>query len=165
MNHVEFRVRSACTSMQEAGGGPAEAEVVILVDGADLLDAVREVERPFARAEGHPDLAGGYAGMPAAVVAPPARLLLGEDEWALDGRVSLFRCACGSEGCWPLMARIEVNGETVTWRDFQQPHRGPSSAAGHWRHDALGPFVFARAQYEEALARLACDAAAWGPPA
>jgi hypothetical protein len=164
VNQVEFRVVDAFTSMQEFGGEPPEAEVAILVDGRDLLDAVREVERPFARAEGDEARAGKYAGMPAAAVAPPARHLLGEDEWAEEGRVALYRCACGSEACWPLMARIEVDGGTVTWSDFRQPHRGPGSPAGRWRHDALGPFVFDRAQYDDALARLARDAAAWRPP-
>lgn len=164
VNHVEFRVRDADTALEEHGG-PPDAEVEIRIDGRDLVALAAEVERPFAEAEGETALAGSYAGMRTELMAPPARLLWGEDEWAEDGRVSLLRCACGSEACWPLMARIEVGEETVTWHDFAQPHRGPASPGGHWRYDRLGPFVFDRAQYAAAVERLGRDAAAWRPPA
>jgi hypothetical protein len=55
MNRLDLRIQR---------GEEVEAEVVrILIDGRDLIDLVRPIELPFARAEGHPELAGGYDGL------------------------------------------------------------------------------------------------------
>ena len=48
-------------------------------------------------------------------------------------------------GCWPLEAAIVVSDGVVTWTDFRQPHRQDRD------YRALGPFVFDRPQYEEAV--------------
>lgn len=80
-----------------------------------------------------------------------------------DGNaVLLMQCECGEVGCWPLLAKLEVTDTTVTWSDFQQPHRGPQSPAGWWRYDNLGPFSFDRVQYEAALARMQAELAGEG---
>ena len=42
------------------GGGP---EVRVLIDGRDLVALAREVEAPWAAADGQPQLAGGYRGL------------------------------------------------------------------------------------------------------
>ena len=121
----------------------------ILVNGKDLAELAAEIERPFASAEGHSEIAGQYQGLAWHEVAAPSRHLLGEplaDTIAdVNGRVTLLRCACGEAGCWPLVARIEIEDETVRWSNFAQPHR-PS-----WKYDSLGPFTFDRREYEAAL--------------
>lgn len=120
----------------------------IRVDDRDLLEYVRATEMPFAAAEGHPDLAGKYAALPA---------FMALESLAAQGVVSLYDCDCGCFGCWPLRVRIAVSENTVAWSEFEQPHRGPNSRAGWWRYDELGPFEFARGEYAAALARALTD--------
>jgi hypothetical protein len=60
----------------------------------------------------------------------------------------LLGCSCGEWGCWPLLARITAAGDSVTWTDFQQPHRKQRD------YSAFGPFSFSRKQYDDALAQL-----------
>jgi hypothetical protein len=143
MNRLELKIISA---------GQAE-EVRLLVDGVDLFERVRGVERAHAEREGHPRLAGAYAALPAAAVLPPSRHLWGEDALlgCRDGTVALGICDCGEPGCWPLLARVTVDEARVTWSEFRQPHRGPSARAGHWTYESFGPFVFERDAYQHAL--------------
>jgi hypothetical protein len=114
--------------------------VHVLIDGRDLIDIVRSVEGTFAAAEGHPKLAGAYAG-------------LQPEEWANlpeqygDGRAAVLACECLEVGCWPLRAKITVEAATVTWSDFEQPHRA-------WTYESLGPFRFDRTEYEQEIARI-----------
>jgi hypothetical protein len=61
-------------------------------------------------------------------------------------------CTCGVSECWPLLVRITRKGGTVVWSDFRQPNRA-------WKHERLGPFTFAREQYEAALAAVTADSA------
>jgi len=56
----------------------------------------------------------------------------------------LLRCTCGINECWFLLVTITVLDAFVVWTDFEQFHR-------HWVYD-LGPFVFAKQAYLEALA-------------
>jgi hypothetical protein len=126
-------------------GSTEFSQVRVLIDGDDLIDLVRAVELPWARAEGHETLAGGYSGL-----AP--------DQWRElpeqyeDGRAAVLACDCGEVGCWPLRVRITLEDETVTWSDFQQPHRD-------WSYPGLGPFCFNRQQYEQEITRIAGAAA------
>lgn len=138
---------------------PVPAVVEIVVNGRRLAELVAEVELPFAAREGHPDLAGSYDGLPAEHVLPPSRHYLGEDAGyhdGADGRTTLLGCGCGEPTCWPLLARITLDGERVTWSDFAQPYR-PAAEAHGWRYDGFGPFVFDRAEYEAALAAAAAS--------
>jgi hypothetical protein len=154
MNSVEFHVQLSSRGPDDPLGGPWPI-VHLVVDGQSFLDIIRNLEKPFAVAEGHPDLAGGYEGLPAASVLPPSRHFLGapNEVWLKYGeKVSLYECVCGCPGCWPFLARVVVNSDSVCWSEFEQPHRGPKSVAGWWRYDALGPFVFDRGQYESHLA-------------
>jgi hypothetical protein len=140
---------------------PDSPELVILVNGRDLIDLVREAELPFALAESSPSIAGGYAGLPARLVLPPARHFFGEPLplYGDRAKVSLLECDCGVPGCWPLFARIDIDEQTVTWDDFEQPHRSPGRGrppAVTWRYDGLS-FRFDRAAYEEELRSAAAD--------
>ena len=118
----------------------------ILVDGRNLLDMVREVERPFAAAEGHPDLAGQYETLPSCHLLPNLR------KW-FRRRVSLFDCDCRCYGCWPFKVRISKTNRTITWSDFEQPHRGPNSKSSWWHYESLGPFHFDLVQYKAEISQ------------
>jgi hypothetical protein len=129
-------------------------EIEIEIDGESLVAKLRAFEMPLARAEGHPNIAGGYSGLPAASHLLPSRHFLGEQRHpeTRQGRLELLLCRdCGEIGCWPMLARIEVAEDRVTWTDFQQPHRAGRGKSAAWDYSSFGPFVFDRAHYEEAL--------------
>lgn len=136
-------------------GGSAEWDALeIWVNGVPLRKLARDAELPSALAEGNAQIAGLYAGLPPEEVLPPSTHFLGSREspyhYPEEGKTALVGCECGIVGCWPLLARVTVGDDRVTWSDFEQPHRGPGRP-GPWRYDALGPFVFPRAAYERAL--------------
>lgn len=147
MNDIAFRVQDRV--------GFAERVVQIEIDGRNLIEWLRELEAPFAHAEGMPDIAGSYEGLPLSAVAPPSPHFLGfpHPEYAADDgadRVAILVCReCGTSGCWPFELRITVSDDTVRWSDYRQPHRRA------WRYETLPPLCFARTQYEAALAALA----------
>jgi hypothetical protein len=112
------------------------------INGTPLLDLVREAERAqVTRLQTPADLAiiGSYQP---SRERPPAGLLDGAGS-AEDGRVLLFDCGCGSDGCWPLTVRVKVTERRVWWYSFNNRHRP-------WIYD-LGPFRFARAAYTQTL--------------
>jgi hypothetical protein len=125
------------------------------VNGESLIALVRAAELPSAEQSGTPSLAGAYGGLPPAVVRGPSSILLGRSEPTAEGpdprlyvhgeRVTLLACRCGDPGCWPLQARLGLEETRVTWSEFAQPHRST------WNLSRFGPFVFDRAQYEQAL--------------
>jgi hypothetical protein len=124
-------------------------KALVRIDGRPLLDIVRELEAPIAAADGQPDLAGKYDYLSAASVLAPSRQLLGEaarPSLEYGDRVSVLECECGCEGCWPLLMRITVTEDRVTWSDPQQWHRD------HWGYLSGWQLVFDRRQYEQALA-------------
>ncbi|WP_374566178.1 hypothetical protein [Ideonella sp.] len=129
--------------------------VELKIDGCNFIDLVREVEQPQAKRLGQLSIAGAYEW-----VANTAALRkeLAEGGQDPDDKIMVLACECGEPGCWPLLARIQVNEAEVVWSEFEQPHRGPDSAAGHWRYDELGPFVFSRTKYVEQLEKLEADA-------
>ncbi len=57
-----------------------DAEVHIIINGRDLIEILREIELPFATGEGHPSIAGAYAGLPKELIFLPSRHLLGEPD-------------------------------------------------------------------------------------
>ena len=134
-------------------------EAVPWVNGVSLIELARDVERPFAAREGHPEIAGGYRGLPGSVALGPGSVLLGHratDSAALyldEGQLTLLCCECGEPGCWPLTVHLEVDPDLVIWRDFEQPHRCD------WDLSALGAFVFERRQYEDAVTRASASQA------
>lgn len=122
-------------------------EIVVRVNGELLQDLARVVERPRADAEGHPDLAGSYAGLDPRIVEPDHFLSRPTEQWFEDRDTVLLDCECGFPGCWPLASIVTVEPTSVTWSGFLNGRRG-------WDLGALGPFVFDRRQYESALSSL-----------
>ena len=122
----------------------------VLVNGTPLAETIAEVERPSAARSGQPDLAGTYSGIPDYYLrkltvrdhflgAPGSDLACGSEE-----KTVLLACECGEPGCWPLMARVIVAVDTVTWSEFEQPYREA------WDYGGF-TLTFDRQQYENAL--------------
>lgn len=108
----------------------------IEIDGHDLVELARQVELPFADAHHRPlavDVRGGIR-----------QYLMG----SRCQTACLLGCECGEPECRPLVAEIEVARDTVSWSHFRQGSPDDRS------YDRLGPFVFARRDYERALAKL-----------
>jgi hypothetical protein len=129
-------------------------QIKIEVNGVELPDLVREAELPSARSDEEEEMAGNYIGLVAGYMRIDlAGQFLGGQGTPMfedDGeQTALLGCGCGEVGCSPLMARITVTDETVTWEDFEQPTRPD------WNYEGFGPFRFDRAQYERALMAIA----------
>lgn len=134
-NHLRFRVETIHNS---AGS------LVPEVDGTSLVTLVGGYES----ARGY-EPAGGYGGLvPEHFDFGDLSLFYlgsGARQWPQPGEAWLLGCDCGEVACWPLGARITVDGAKVRWSAFEQPHRP------EWDYSAFGPFVFARQQYEKAI--------------
>lgn len=127
--------------------GPLD-KIVIYIDGVNLLTMVKEFETPLAQKEGNPNIAGSYAGLAAGYYGENYFLADCCTEYGINkDKLALLECTCGYAGCWPFAAKITVNGDTVTWSDFEQPHR-------QWDYSTLGPFGFEREAYTKELAKL-----------
>lgn len=141
MNKIEFQIKETLFNDKPY------RESIILIDGRNLLDMIKEYELPFAQKEGNQDIAGGYMGM-----AP--QVLFDEVSKEKD-EATIFICkSCGEWYCWPMFISIEKENNKVIWKNFRQFHRGPDSPASYWDFSAFPVFVFDKRQYEEALERL-----------
>ena len=146
------RLQLSIATEYRHGFAEATQEIRLAVNGRDLADIARDVEREVGADR---KLAGKYRPLAEPhFQAGRNRLkdhLLGAARSSLsagpaDKTVMLVCADCGEPACWPLMARIEVEEKTVTWTDFEQPKRP------EWDLSGLGPFEFDRKQYEGALA-------------
>ena len=125
-------------------------QIKIEVNGVELPDLVRAAELPSAQADEEEEMAGNYIGLVGGYmrIDLAGQFLGGQGTPMFEGeggKTALLGCGCGEVGCSPLMARISVTDETVTWEDFEQPTRPD------WDYQSFGPFIFDRAQYERAL--------------
>ena len=124
--------------------------VKILINDEDLTDILKEIEMPYAMAEGHPNLAGKYEGIAAQYIFYPSKHLLGEVNPILhytEGKISVLDCSCGCYGCWPFEVKISIKEDRIIWSNFEQPHRSFEI----WNYKDLKPFVFDRKQYENEI--------------
>lgn len=122
--------------------------VAIVVDGRPLADLAGDVECAEIRAGKTEGPVGTYLPMTVVNVRGPAHFL-GQPEVSQfgDGDTVLLGCICGTWDCWPLSAHIDVRHDVVEWRGFRHGFR-------EWDYQALGPFVFDRAAYEEQFAAI-----------
>jgi hypothetical protein len=125
-------------------------QIKIQVNGTDFPELVKEAELPSARGDEEEEMAGNYIGLVAGYmrIDLAGQFLGGQGTPMFESteeKTALLGCGCGEVGCSPLMARITVTDDTVTWDEFEQPTR-PG-----WDYDGFGPFTFDRAQYEQAL--------------
>ncbi len=131
--------------------------VDIFINGQNLIDLVREQELPFDEAEGHPNIAGGSAGLSIHNFEDIYNLFLSlpNEIHPSQEQIPVFGCkSCGELICWPLMVRIVVDDALIRWSDFNQPYRTGKRNVKPWLYHGFGPFQFDRTQYEGALMKL-----------
>lgn len=124
------------------------AEVVPVVDGQELTDLIHAFEKRV----GIETRDVSYGGLiPSSFRFGPLR----NHFLAADGafvnkqhKVPLLGCRCGEWGCWPLLASVTADDDTVRWSAFDQPHRPERD------YNEFGPFQFARDEYEDELGAL-----------
>lgn len=137
VRRLELRVREGTLPWDETTPCPT---VDLVLDGRDLQGWLA----PHLPRE-HRDT-GGYLGHP--VGADLRALLLGrwsgDGDEAFEGRTALLGCTCTVIGCSPLVARITLTDETVTWSEFSR-YRGP-----HFDYEPL-ELQFERSAYEAAI--------------
>lgn len=147
-------------------GGGGYQPATIRINGIDLVELVRDVERPLVQREieqraalGEGDLedfSGQYMQMSERELRLPSRELL-DEPWDTAGKgfvlapddprrrkATVLGCTCGITECWFLLVRITILDDVVLWSDFEQFHRP-------WIY-SLGPFVFDRQAYLQQLA-------------
>jgi hypothetical protein len=144
-------------ALAPAGGDYADdlTQIRIEVNGTDLVDLVRQAELPSAQADDEEELAGTYVGLVPGYIRMDlaGQFLGGSGAWLYgegEGKTALLSCNCGDVGCSPLLARVTVDEDTITWDEFEQPTRPD------WDYDGFG-FTFERGQYESALLELLDD--------
>jgi hypothetical protein len=115
-------------------------EIVPTVDGREVTDLIHAFEQQHGM-ETRPVSYGGL--IPTFYKFGPldAHFLGRTDSHRSSDKVPLLGCECGEWGCWPLLARITVSDEFVTWSDFEQPYRKDRD------YQAFGPYIFERRQY------------------
>lgn len=94
---------------------------------------------------------GGYGGLVPSYFnyGPLDRYFCGQEgsQGQSDAGPEIFvlACQCGEAGCWPLKATVIPLHSGYKWAAFNQPHRPQRN------YHSFGPFVFEKAQYEQAV--------------
>jgi len=123
----------------------------VFIDSRNLVKILREIEQPFAEAEGDSESAGQYDGLPAILVFYPSKYYLGEPPKKFgegeypSGKLPVLGCNCGEMDCNPFLAHISVSETTITCSKFENLYY-PT-----WTYEQLGRLVFEKTQYESAL--------------
>lgn len=123
--------------------------VTILINGQNLINLLKVYELPFAKKERAENIAGGYEEITPEILLDN---LTNPDEFdtVQNGKISIFECECGCEGCWPMKIKIIELGDRVIWTDFEQPHRSINSH-NFWDYRNFGPFSFDKDCYFKQL--------------
>jgi hypothetical protein len=149
--HMDI-IRFALTERHDAWKKREVPCIDISINGEPLEVLIGQIERPFAEAEGNPQIAGQYLGLELGEDVRSARHFLGDKGSNLlcepQGHTAVMRDSDGGLWEWPLMVHISLLERFVIWSEFVQPHR-----AGKWRYDDV-KFTFDREQYEDELRRL-----------
>ena len=139
----------------------------IYINDINLIELVQRIERGYRDPlEADEQLPQSYVGLYPAFHHDFAEEFLGRKGYAYS---VLLTCTCLEEACNSIIAKVLVDSETVTWSEIRSPFLGTQSS--FWVNvdgavDAdgypidyfeLGPFVFERGQYMEALSQLPTD--------
>ncbi|MGB0525889.1 MAG: hypothetical protein ACPGJS_23115 [Flammeovirgaceae bacterium] len=125
----------------------------VLIDDRDLIDLVKQTERPFAKKEEVGIQAKDYIGLPFELALSPSEHLIGNtaiNYTAPKNRsILLVDKETGKSENWAFSAEIRVYRRHVVWCNFMQLQRAKT-----WRYKKLGIFVFNKLQYIDALQEL-----------
>ena len=124
----------------------------ILIDGTDLIKLLAEFEKPLAKKEGSPDIAGQYEGLNPTTLYNNLHNLAGNSN-SEDDKSDILDCECGVWGCWSFMTKVEKSDDKIIWANFGQLHRGKESHT-YWDYSEFGPFEFNEIEYNSELEKL-----------
>lgn len=124
----------------------------ILIDGTDLIELLAEFEKPLAKKEGSPDIAGQYEGLNPKTLYKNL-LNLTDNSNSENNKSDILDCECGCWGCWSFMTSVEKIDEKIMWTNFEQLHRRKESHT-YWNYSQFGPFEFNEAEYKFEIEKL-----------
>jgi len=133
-------------------------ETDISINGRSLIDVVQEIEHAALNLQNERDSCRrSYAGLNPAWRPNLRNELLGNTR---EPYSVVLTCTCYEDWCKSVLTKIAIDAQTITWRDFTSVLYGEESRS--WGgvpidYSALGPFVFDRRQYLEALDALGLD--------
>lgn len=136
----------------------------ISINERKLLDIVTEVERKNAQRMGF-DFGGGYTGVRATPYVVEGDHFLGLSiPGSAKSHTRVLNCTCGNPRCWDVLALIEADDKFVCWSYIINPWL-LNGLPTHWHtespedfvafnYSSIGPYIFDRRQYEDALNEL-----------
>jgi hypothetical protein len=134
------------------------SETHIYINGRNLIDMVEQIEQGALNLQNERDSSmRSYAGLNPEWRPNLRNEFLGNTR---EPYAVVLTCTCHEDWCNSILAKINVDSQTITWRDFTSVLYGEESRSWGGRpidYSALGPFVFDRKQYLEALDMLALD--------
>lgn len=133
MNILKFEIRE-------------DNRVDIFIDQRNLIEILKEYEKPFAKKEGYEEMAGWYDWLFQDILYENLEL----QRWE---KPILLWCQCGEEGCWPIETTIKKIDDTVIWTEFEQPFRKKDSH-NFWDYSNFGSFTFDKENYQSELKKL-----------
>jgi hypothetical protein len=145
MNSIEFHT---LPNLEDG-----EFTLIPVIDGSPLPEILKVYEAKFAVKEGHSDLAGKYSGIFIRDIPSIIAFFSGDPPgiFCYEDKISILDCECGAYGCWPMLVNITIDGNVVTWSDFEQPHRTSESVTLFWDFSEFPSFKFSLAEYMKAL--------------
>ena len=125
----------------EVLGGTMAKFARTIINGRSILDIITDCECPRLG-----EAAGGYMEQ----LADDLYRYLTDKNYRIDGaegEIGLLICGCLVEGCWPLYAHVNETPDIITWHGFHNPRICDKPFD-------IGPFHFARDQFEKAVKEL-----------
>jgi len=120
--------------------------VEIYINNHELISILKEIEAPFAEAEGHSDLAGAYGHISSNLLYKDLSDVLNGNKFLMENGVELLCCSgCGDSGCWSILVFVSQDEDYIYWNNFKHNHR-------NWKYDIS--YKFDKKEYMKALQQL-----------
>ena len=145
---LEFKLIDPVKNGEEWADDRKDCRAVeIYLNGREIIDILKEIEMPFAKEEGHPDIAGGYAHNTPKFLYRSLSETLVEGTYSNNYGAELLCCSsCGSSGCWSAIVHVRQDKDFVYWENFEQNHRE------NWKYNLS--YKFDRTEYEKESEKL-----------